>query len=68
MRAGISDGLAAYLHIDPTIVRIIFVVLAVVTNGAFVFDYLVLAIVIPLGEYAGAARGGVRGSPSTRRS
>jgi phage shock protein C len=47
MLAGVCNRFAAYLHIDPTIVRIIFAVLAVVTNGAFVFAYLVLAIVIP---------------------
>lgn len=47
MLAGVCAGLAAYLNIDPTIVRIIFIALAVVTKGAFVLVYFVLAVVIP---------------------
>jgi phage shock protein PspC (stress-responsive transcriptional regulator) len=47
MLAGVCAGLAAYLNIDPTIVRIIFIALVVVTKGAFILVYFVLAVVIP---------------------
>jgi phage shock protein C len=44
--AGVCGGLAAYLRIDPLILRILFVVLAMV-NGIGLFVYLVLWIVVP---------------------
>ena len=47
MLAGVCNGLAAYLHIDVTIVRIVFLFLALVTRGGFGLVYLVLAFVIP---------------------
>jgi len=47
MVEGICSGLAAYLGIDPTIVRIIFVVLLIVTTGTAAIAYLVLALIIP---------------------
>jgi phage shock protein PspC (stress-responsive transcriptional regulator) len=45
--AGVCNGLAAYLNIDSTVIRIVFALLAIVTKGAFIFVYVVLAIVIP---------------------
>jgi len=47
MLGGVCNGIAAYLNVDPTIVRIAFVLLAVITKGAFFLVYLVLAVVIP---------------------
>ena len=47
MIAGVCNGLAAYLHVDATIVRIVFVILVLVTKGGFGLAYLVLAFVIP---------------------
>ena len=47
MIAGVCNGLAAYLHIDVTIVRIIFIALALVSRGGFLLAYVVLAFVIP---------------------
>src|SRR5471030_2533218 len=40
MFAGVCTGLAAYLHIDATIVRIVFLILALVTKGGFGLAYL----------------------------
>jgi phage shock protein PspC (stress-responsive transcriptional regulator) len=45
--AGVCNGLAAYLSIDPTVVRIVFAILAAATKGLFIFVYVMLAIVIP---------------------
>jgi phage shock protein PspC (stress-responsive transcriptional regulator) len=47
MIAGVCNGLAAYLHVDVTIVRIIVIGLTLLTKGGFVLAYLVLAFVIP---------------------
>jgi phage shock protein PspC (stress-responsive transcriptional regulator) len=47
MLAGVCNGLAAYIHVDVTIVRIVFLILALVSRGGFGLVYLVLAFVIP---------------------
>jgi phage shock protein PspC (stress-responsive transcriptional regulator) len=47
MLSGVCNGLGAYLDVDPTLVRIAFVVLAFVTSGVWVAIYGVLMIVIP---------------------
>lgn len=47
MLSGVCKGLAAYINIDVTIVRIAFIALAVLTKGLFVIAYVVLMCVIP---------------------
>ena len=44
---GVCGGLAKYFEIDPTIIRIIFVVL-IFANGLGILAYIILAIVVPL--------------------
>ena len=44
---GVCGGLAKYFDIDPTLVRIIFVLLAL-ANGIGILGYIILAIVVPL--------------------
>jgi phage shock protein PspC (stress-responsive transcriptional regulator) len=43
---GVCSGLGAYLGIDPTIIRIVFV-LMVVLGGSGIFIYLILLFVVP---------------------
>ncbi len=43
--AGVCGGLGKYLNIDPTIIRIAFVILAII-NGAGLIIYIILALVI----------------------
>ncbi|MBQ7817351.1 MAG: PspC domain-containing protein [Oscillospiraceae bacterium] len=43
--AGVCAGLAEYLNIDPTIVRLIWALIAI--SGAGVLAYIVCALVIP---------------------
>lgn len=60
MISGVCNGIAAYLDVDVTIVRIVFVLLAVITRGAFLVLYGVLMFVIPHAdtpEEQAAARG-----------
>ncbi len=44
--AGVCGGLADYFGIDPTIVRILFVLLALAGGPGLIF-YIILALVIP---------------------
>lgn len=47
MIGGVAGGMGRYWNIDPTWVRIAWVVLALATNGAAILVYLLLLIVIP---------------------
>jgi phage shock protein PspC (stress-responsive transcriptional regulator) len=58
--SGLCNGLAAYLHADVTIVRVIFVLLVLLSGGAALFAYLVLMFIVPYAttsEEHAAARG-----------
>ncbi len=47
MLAGVAGGIADYLNVDPTLVRIL-LVLALLPTGPFgVFIYVVLAFILP---------------------
>ena len=45
MIAGVCAGLAEYLNIDPTIIRLIWALIGL--SGAGIVAYLVAAIIIP---------------------
>lgn len=45
--AGVCSGIGEYVGIDPTVVRLIFVALSLVTVGIFVLVYLAAWILIP---------------------
>jgi phage shock protein PspC (stress-responsive transcriptional regulator) len=47
MLGGVAAGLGAYFKVDPTIIRIIFLLLAFVTGGGFVLVYLALWLLLP---------------------
>ncbi|MFM8874954.1 MAG: PspC domain-containing protein [Anaerolineae bacterium] len=49
MIAGVCAGLGDYLNIDPTIVRLLFVLGFFTFNGAMLLVYLIMAIVTPEG-------------------
>lgn len=46
--AGVCSGLAEYFEIDVTLLRIAFVVLAVISGGSAIIVYIVMAIVMPV--------------------
>jgi phage shock protein C len=46
MIAGVCSGLGNYLNVDPTIVRILFVVIAF-AGGASLLAYLIMWIIVP---------------------
>jgi phage shock protein C len=47
MIAGVCAGLADYLNIDPTVVRLLFVLGFFTINGGMLLVYLIMAIVTP---------------------
>ncbi len=60
MIAGVCNGLAAYFGIDPTVVRLVFVILLFLSGGLVALAYLVLMFVVPearTAEERAAARG-----------
>ena len=47
MIAGVCAGLADYLNLDPTVIRLLFVLGFFTFNGAVLIAYLIMAIVTP---------------------
>ena len=45
--SGVAGGLAARLNVDPSLVRVIWVILAIASNGVFLLIYIVMALVVP---------------------
>jgi phage shock protein PspC (stress-responsive transcriptional regulator) len=55
--AGVAAGIAAWLNIDPSLVRIAWVLLAIFSGGIFVLVYFVMMIVVPLAPPGWTPRG-----------
>jgi phage shock protein PspC (stress-responsive transcriptional regulator) len=47
MIAGVCAGLADYLNVDPTVVRLLFVLGFFAVHGGLVLAYLIMAIITP---------------------
>ncbi len=45
--AGVASGVAAYFNVDPTFMRIAFVILALITGGTAIIVYLIMAVIVP---------------------
>jgi phage shock protein C len=48
MLAGVCSGLGDYLTIDPTVVRLLFLLAFFMTGPGILIAYLIMAVVIPL--------------------
>jgi phage shock protein C len=46
MVCGVCGGIAEYLNIDPSLVRVLWVLFAC-TGGAGLFAYIIIAIILP---------------------
>lgn len=55
MIAGVCGGIGAYAVVDPTLIRLAFVLFSLM-GGSGVLVYLILAIVVPLEPEAGHMR------------
>jgi phage shock protein C len=78
MLAGVAGGLAEMLDIDPSIIRIVWAIVIVLTGGLALLVYIVMAIVVPErpvgvearhadGPPAGAAPGQAGSTPGPAR-
>ena len=47
MIAGVSAGLGEYLNIDPTVVRLLFVLGFFLSGGGVLIAYLIMAVIVP---------------------
>jgi len=62
MLSGVCTGIAAYLNVDVTVIRIAFVVLALLTGGLWIIAYLVMMLVIPF-AHTDEERAAATGAP-----
>ena len=46
--AGVAGGMAVWMNIDPSLIRIAWVLLAIFSGGIFVLIYFVMMLVVPL--------------------
>jgi phage shock protein PspC (stress-responsive transcriptional regulator) len=46
---GVCGGLGQYMRFDPSIIRLIFLLLAIFTGGLFILVYLLLWLIFPIG-------------------
>ncbi len=53
--AGVCAGISEYMNIDPTVVRIAFVIGAIASQGAVLLAYIIMAMIIPKEDFATAA-------------
>ena len=47
---GVCKGLGAYLNIDVSIIRLLFIVLTILTGGVWILIYLVMMFVVPYAQ------------------
>lgn len=62
--AGVCGGIAEYFNLDPTLVRIAFVIGTIITQGTFLVAYILLAFIMSPPDSQGSSRPGVK-SPKT---
>ncbi len=55
MLAGVAGGLARYLNVDVTLVRVVIAALTIVTSGAMVAVYAAAWLLIPADDQAESA-------------
>ncbi|NDJ75000.1 MAG: PspC domain-containing protein [Chloroflexi bacterium] len=47
MFAGVCGGIAEYLEVDPTLVRLVFVALTLLSSGAGLAMYVIMMLIVP---------------------
>lgn len=66
MIGGVCNGIGAYLGLDATIVRLVFIVAGALTAGLVALAYLVMILVIPVAKTS-AEKAAAQGEPITTR-
>jgi phage shock protein C len=57
MLFGVCSGIAHYLNVDPVLVRLFFVIMALATNGTGLVLYILLALLMPEDKVTAKANG-----------
>ena len=55
--AGVAGGMAEYLNVDPTIVRVLWILAGLFSGGLMVLAYIILAFVTPDAPFGAANQG-----------
>jgi len=63
--AGVCGGIAEYFEVDPTLVRLLWVIFTLASFGAGVFAYIIAAILLP---HRPASAGGSSGRSRRRKA
>ena len=50
MVAGVCGGIGGYFNVDPTVIRLVWVILTLFSMGAGVIAYIIAWIIIPEGN------------------
>jgi phage shock protein C len=61
--AGVAGGIAAWTHVDPSLVRVAWVLAAILSLGLIVLVYFVMMIVVPLAPDGWMPQPPVRATP-----
>jgi phage shock protein C len=61
--AGVAGGMAEYLEIDPTVVRILWIIVGIASGGLAILAYIILALVIPPAPWTTMAGPGTWAAP-----
>jgi phage shock protein C len=66
--AGVCGGIAEYLDVDPTVVRLLWVALSIVPGGVFggVLAYVFAWVIIPKASALAPTAGAVASQPSVK--
>jgi phage shock protein C len=57
MLFGVCSGIAHYLNVDPVLVRLLFVIMTLATNGSGLILYILLALLMPEEKFSAKANG-----------
>jgi phage shock protein C len=71
MLAGVAGGVAEHFELDPSLVRVGWAILVILTGGIFLLIYIVMAIVVPeepIGSGGWTSAGGWTGAGGSGRS
>ncbi|MEO5965085.1 MAG: PspC domain-containing protein, partial [Candidatus Limnocylindrales bacterium] len=60
---GVAGGLAVWMNLDPSLIRLAWVLLAIFSGGIFVLVYFVLMLVVPLAPVGWVPRPPSTGAP-----
>jgi phage shock protein C len=63
--AGVAGGLAETVDADPSIIRVVWAILAILTGGLALLVYIVMAIVVPEGPDREVGASAMPGAPSS---